>query len=124
MAADIYAQHTAAFSRVSAFVILKGSDRVATVAIKFPADGASRLYAYVHWIGVEMVRGHANGYGYDKRSAAVWSAAGRMTLDNLTNCPNGNRDAAEAFRAALTSNDGWDWTRKLEAAGFTVLQAV
>ena len=40
---DIYEQHDKAFSRVSAFVILDSKgERVATVAIKFPADGAGR----------------------------------------------------------------------------------
>ena len=69
---DIYDQHAKAFAAVQAFVILDTSgERVATVALKFPRDGAGRLYAYVHLIGVEMVRAHAGGYGYDKRSAAV-----------------------------------------------------
>src|SRR4051812_8286161 len=79
--ADIYDQHKAAFANVSAFVVLKDGERVATVAIKFPRDGAGRLYAYVHWIGLEMVRGSATGYGYDKRSAAVSSAAGKLAAD-------------------------------------------
>lgn len=71
----VYEQHDAAFKQVSAFVITDSKgERVATIAFKFPKDGAGRLYAYVHWIGVPMVRGHANGYGYDKKSAAVESA--------------------------------------------------
>lgn len=54
---DIYDLHSKAFARVSAYVVLdKSGERVATVAFKFPADGAGRLYAYVHWIGVPMVR--------------------------------------------------------------------
>lgn len=72
---DIYDQHRAAFANVSAYVILRGGERVATIAFKFPRDGAGRLYAYVHWIGVPMVRGFAAGGGYDKRSAAVADAA-------------------------------------------------
>lgn len=71
---NIYDQHNSAFRQVQAYVILKGSERVATIAFKFPHDGAGRLYAYVHWLGAPMVRGYANGYGYDKRSAAVESA--------------------------------------------------
>src|SRR3546814_2190612 len=67
----IYDQHDKAFARVSAYVVTKDGAHVANVSIKFPADGAGRLYAYVHWIGLEMVRDHANGYGYDKRTAAV-----------------------------------------------------
>ena len=60
---DIYEQHKAAFSNVSAFVIVKGGERVATIAFKFPRDGAGRLFAYVHWLGEEMIRGYASGGG-------------------------------------------------------------
>ena len=117
---DIYTQHAAAFARVSAFVILdpRNGERVATVAIKFPADGAGRLYAYVHWLGVEMKRGHANGYGYDKRSAAVANAARKIEwpIDMGSN--------SDAFAAAAMADAGDDWIRAVEKAGFRVLQAV
>lgn len=120
---DIYAQHQSAFNRVSAFVILNGSDRVATVAIKFPADGAGRLYAYVHWFGAAMVRGFANGYGYDKRSAAVASAIAKIACPGIGDSTYAARLAFDAFVSAF-AQDGQDWTRALEQAGFTVLQAV
>ena len=115
---SIYDQHDAAFANVSAFVILKGAERVATVAIKFPKDGAGRLYAYVHWIGTEMVRGMAGGYGYDKRTAAVSNAAEKLDV------PVEHKSAHADFAVSLRDPDGRDWTRKLEDAGFTVLQAV
>jgi len=136
---NIYDQHRAAFSRVSAFVILKDGERVATVAIKFPADGASRLYAYTHVFGVEMTRAYAGGYGYDKRSAAVASAFSRVDAGkgmDLETLPEANRAEyaalhaetaamAAAWRALAPELDkGDDWTRALEKAGFTVLQAV
>ena len=76
---SIYEQHAASFANVAAYVILCDGERVATIAFKFPRDGAGRLYAYVHWIGAEMVRGSANGYGYDKRSAACAAAVARNT---------------------------------------------
>jgi hypothetical protein len=119
---NIYNQHAASFRQVSAFVILKGADRVATVAIKFPADGAGRLTAYVHWIGVEMVRGFASGYGYDKRSAACANAAKRIP-DDVTGRA-GDAESRQAFIDALGDDNGHDWTRRLESAGFTVIQAV
>lgn len=123
----IYDQHAAAFRNVSAFIIAKDGERVATVAIKFPKDGAGRLYAYVHWIGVPMVRGSANGYGYDKRSAAVASAIPSMQM--LHGVPGRMFTEAEcanqqAFIDAARANTGQDWTRALEAEGFTVWQAV
>lgn len=118
---DIYDQHQAAFSQVSAYVIMKNGEKVATVALKFPRDGAGRLWAYVHWIGTEMVRGYAGGYGYDKRSAAVASAARKMANgdqheNRLTDWLN--------FRDAIAADRGQTWDSALRDAGFTVLQAV
>jgi hypothetical protein len=72
---DIYEQHRKAFENVAAYVIAKDGEQVATVAFKYPRDGAGRLYAYVHWLGLPMVRGYANGMVYDKGSAAVCSAS-------------------------------------------------
>jgi hypothetical protein len=130
MTTNIYDQHRAAFAQVSAYVILWEGARVATVAIKYPRDGAGRLYAYVHWLGEPMVRGWASGYGYDKRSAACASAARRLSLPQ-GQWPDGSPHytAAQiadfnAFRAALAKDDGQGWTRNIESAGFVVYQAV
>lgn len=128
MTADIYDQHDAAFSRVSAYVIAKDGKRVATIAFKRPADGVGRLYAYVQWLGEPMVRGHAVGYGYDKRSAAAADAARRLTdpskpEDSRTWLPS-NAEHWRAFRDALAKDGGPTWDHELECAGFTVWQAV
>lgn len=114
---DIYKQHESAFARVSAFVILKDGERVATIALKFPADGSGRLYAYVHWIGLEMVRGFAPGGGYDKRSAAIASAARKMPVGL-------EMSAQRGFVHALSEDGCSTWDGQLRDAGFTVLQAV
>jgi hypothetical protein len=123
---SIYDQHDKAFQYVSAYVILNSAnERVATVSFKHPSDGAGRLYAYVHWIGVEMVRGHASGYGYDKRSAACSVASRQIAIGNLTGAAWVNsRHEATAFVEALADDGGWSWDRQLEARGFKVLQAV
>ncbi|WP_426050363.1 hypothetical protein [Brevundimonas sp. SL161] len=126
---NVYDQHQSAFARVSAFVILKDDERVATVALKFPADGAGRLWAYVHLIGVEMVRAHADGFGYDKRSAAVSAAIAKIPApsDDKGRNPewlakmNANR-AALIIAAATMESHGHE--SALRSAGFTVLQAV
>lgn len=111
---SIYDLHRAAFARVSAYVIVNhAGDRVATIAFKFPADGAGRLWAYVHYIGAPMVRGYAGGFGYDKRSAACAAAA--LKLD---------AGVAPEFVAALAKDDGHDWDYQLRQAGYTVMQAV
>lgn len=113
---DIYDQHAAAFARVSAYVVLHNGERVATIAFKYPADGAGRLYAYVHWLGTPMVRGHASGGGYDKHTAACASAAKRMGAEHGT--------PESMFRVVLAKDTGFAWDRQLRDAGFTVLQAV
>jgi len=125
----IYDQHDAAFQNVSAYVVMRGADRVATIAFKFPRDGAGRLYSYVHWIGLEMVRGRASGYGYDKRSAAC-SVAAKNLLATFQ-APRKARERALAldagfkeFTAALATDGGKIWDSELRDAGFTVWQAV
>ena len=123
---DIYDQHKAAFANVSAYVVAKDGERVATIAFKFSKDGAGRLYAYVHWLGIPMARGFAGGYGYDKRSAAVANAVKKLgPAQAAAALPNARELAARAaFASALTANDSGYFDRKLELAGFTVWQAV
>lgn len=122
----IYDQHDKAFANVSAFVILKDGERVATVAFKFPRDGAGRLYCYLHVIGLPMVRGQAGGYGYDKKSAAFRDAAEKQAKVKLGSWQTSDYSVeyaiAEAFYSCL--NDGHDWNDDLRKAGYTVLQAV
>lgn len=127
MTTKIYDQHEAAFNHVSAFVIAKeDGERVATIAFKFPRDGAGRLYVYVQWFGVEMVRGHAGGYGYDKRSAACSVAAKKLHKVRAAATPDGGERpiTGDAFIAALIPDHGQDWDRRLRDAGFEVWQAV
>jgi hypothetical protein len=134
MKKDIYRQHEAAFGNVTAYVIMREGERVATVALKFPKDGAGRLWAYVHFLGVPMVRDYAGGYGYDKRSAAVTHATGKIKQEPLGEYTTGQDWAEKAhiaekerlqhFTTALSDIGGKDWTDSLRDAGYTVLQAV
>jgi hypothetical protein len=121
--ADVYDQHRASFPQVSAYVIMYGTRQVGTIAFKFPRDGAGRLYAYVHWFGVHMVRGYAGGYGYDKKSAACASATRRMPA-NLQTDYEDLAQIYEAFRRDLGDDNGHSWDARLRSLGFTVLQAV
>ena len=122
---NIYDKHRAAFSQVSAYVILHNGERVATIAFKFPRDGASRLYAYVHYIGLTMARGFAGGGGYDKRSASASAAARNIPDTRPKHWTPEKADNAQAFLHALAhGDDGHGWEENLRKAGFTVLQAV
>lgn len=118
----VYDKHRTAFALVEGHVILRDGQKVATIAFKFPRDGAGRLQAFVHWVGLGMFRGTAGGYGYDKRSAACARASEALALAV-------SRDVmedpwADAFVAALGHDDGHGWDWHLRAAGFDVLQAI
>lgn len=119
---DTYDMHHKAFANVAAYVITHRGKRVATIAFKFPKDGAGRLWTYVHWIGLEMVRGHAGGFGYDKRSAACANAMRNMPL--VTDSRDGPSLPLPAFIAALAKDGGQTWDAALRIAGFDVWQAV
>ena len=128
----IYDQHEKAFANVSAFVVLGDEpdamgkpNRVATIAFRFPRDGAGRLYAYVHFFGIEMVRGFAAGGGYDKKTAACASAVSRLRDGLAINHWEQHEIVQyDKFRAALARDGGNSWDGALRDAGFTVLQAV
>ena len=120
LAADIYEQHRAAFSRVSAYVVTKAGERIASVAFKFPADGAGRLYCYFHIFGARMVRGFAGGYGYDKKSAAAESAVSRIADADY---PEASAHVA-VIKNCLATDSGYDWDRRVRDAGYDVWQAV
>jgi hypothetical protein len=127
MTTNIYDRHKAAFQNVSAYVIALNGDRVALIAFKYPRDGASRLYAYVHWIGVPMVRGFAGGGGYDKHSAAVADAVRKAIEAHKDDAPVEATDELRAratFFRTLRDDGGEHWHRRLRDAGFEVWQAV
>ena len=123
MTTSIYDQHRAAFDAVSAYIVLKDGKRVASVAFRFPRDGAGRLYCYFHVFGMPMTRGFAAGGGYDKRSAACESAVERIVPPEG---PEWVEDAAHAItiKTALKGDSGHGWDRRLQDAGFDVWQAV
>lgn len=104
----IYDLHDKAFASVSSYAVLKDGKFVASVAFKYPRDGAGRLWAYVHLIGDTMVRGYASGGGYDKHSAACQSA--------VKGCEE------NGFYRALSLDNGYSWNDNLRTAGFEVCQ--
>lgn len=125
---NVYDQHQQHTRRTGAAAILHNGQHVANITIAFPADEAGRLYAYVHWIGTQMVRGSANGYGYDKRTAAVASAA-KKYLETWNKVPSGfdmasirDNTAQCMFWEAIKVDQGQEWHDRLRDAGFQVCQ--
>lgn len=130
MPANVYDQHRASFAQVSAYVIVRNGERFATIALKYPKDGAGRLLSYVHFLGEPMVRGFAGGYGYDKASASLANAARKLALpDGCYQDGTPYYTPAQAadfalFRDTLSRDDGKDWQARLRDAGFKVWLAV
>lgn len=124
MATNIYDQHRKAFHSVSAYVVMRGNERVANIAFRYPNDGAGRLWVYVHYHGTPMVRGYASGGGYDKHSAACASAAEKIDTSNAPTDQYGDKSAILRFIEVLKDDNGYHWDTRLHGAGFDVLQAV
>ena len=116
---NIYEQHDRAFASVSAYVIAKDGAKIGSVSFKC---GASRVTAFVHFLGLEMVKGHADGGGYDKNSVAAARAVAKINLEVKPH--DENRDNLFRFVGALERDGGHSWERCLADAGFTVWQAV
>lgn len=107
---NIYEQH---FERTKAFAVLENGKHFANVTIRCPRDGAGRLYAYLHVIGAEMQRGVAGGYGYDKASAAIASAASKIDVKKSSEI--------DLFVETLKDAHGGSWDKALSHAGFEVI---
>jgi len=118
MCNSIYDQHDKYFRDVCAYAVIHDGEPVARISVRFPRDGAGRLYAYAHWLGRQMVRGSASGGGYDKTGAALHDAARRR--EQVAN--EGGRETA--FWQAIGTDSGFHFQRRLEDAGFRVLQTL
>lgn len=122
MTKSIYDQHRAAFANVSAFIVAQYGERVATVAFKYPKDGAGRLWCYLHIIGLPMVRGYANGYGYDKHRAAFDNALSKpVKLEKWQEPENYTDEIAfyEALQTESRKDSGRDWQAVVRACDST-----
>jgi hypothetical protein len=115
MAANIYDQHQKAFAAVSAYVVARNGERVATVAFKH----GNRCSCFLHVTGTPMSKGWADGGGYDKASAAVYSAAQRIDRNAYPEHLAIVDEIAGALKDA-----GRSWDGDLRAAGFDIWQAV
>jgi hypothetical protein len=112
---DIYAQHATAFQNVSAYIVARKGERIASVAFKHGA----RCTCYFHVIGTPMAKGWAGGGGYDKASAAAHAAVHSIDRDAYP-----EHLALVDEIAAAIKDEGNSWERDLRDAGFDVWQAV
>lgn len=61
---------------------LKEGQIIGKVVFKYPKNGYNILYAYVHIFGLEMTRGQASGYGYDKHRPTIQNALKATQIPN------------------------------------------
>lgn len=121
---DVYTKHDKAFLQVQSFAILKDGKPVGTLAYKFPKDGAGRLTCFMHFHGYPMVIGFAGGYGYDKKGAALESAASNKEL-TIANEYTG-KTALDEFPTIkdLQNIGGSDIQGAFKKAGFVLFQTI
>lgn len=86
MTTSVYDKHAKHFAQVSAYVIIDSEgDQKGIMTVKYPKDGAGKLYLYLHLRGSEMVQVSVSGCGFDKLSVAVQKAADAYVKQNLGN---------------------------------------
>ena len=119
-----YAAFDKATGYMTALAIVKNGKSIGRIVIKPGRDGASRLTAYAQVWGRPMVKGHATGYGYDKRGAALSNAL--MALSTFDDTQD-----IDAFEASLrlriigSDYDQFDTiTRAIEQAGYQLMRAL
>lgn len=117
---DIYSKFDAATREVTAQALLFNGQPVGRIVIKY----GNAATAFVQIWGAPMATARATGYGYDKASAAVMDAIGK-----LAETPD-ERDAiaCQAFerikRIASDWKGGTRYASALEAAGFTIANVI
>ena len=120
-----------AFKSVSAYVVMDQDTMqpIAKIALKFPSDGAGRVNAYTHLIGMEVQHGYAGGYGYDKRTASIIGAVSNCNDIWAQQIKSGHvslTSVQQNFINLLLSDDAQGgWLEVINRDnGFIVIQAV
>lgn len=122
---NIYDQFDAAFRKVAAYCFVHPeTQQQINVCFKYPADGAGRLYCYVHFVHAEMVRGFAGGYGYDKTSAAFINAVNKIEQLSATGSADFeyrlkmNTEISRIQQVIGKYYNGQEWDRLLHDLGY------
>jgi hypothetical protein len=116
-----------AFKSVSAFIVLDQDTMqpLAKIALKFPSDGAGRVNAYIHIIGMEVQHGYAGGYGYDKRTASIIDCICKMFSTIKLQDQNINSKQKQFIELLLSDKAQGGWQEVINNNnGFVVIQAV
>lgn len=137
----IYDQHGAAFRDVSAWVVVKDGERVATISTKTTGHNNPNgvtVTAFVHVFGGQMVKGSTGpGGGYDMQSAAILDACRKIDPASYIYSPTelaehklarqplefiACQGHAERIRGVMDCSQDIPW--QLRDMGYQVFQAV
>ena len=116
-----------AFNLVSAYIVLDQDTMqpIAKIALKYPKDGAGRVKAYIHLIGMEVQHGYAGGYGYDKRTASIIDCIRKMFNTVKLQDQNINSKQKRFIELLLSDDAQGGWQEVINHNnGFIVIQAV
>ena len=81
MKKTVHQHFNTAFGDVGAYLISESNGTICgTVCVKYPKDGAGRVWVYLTIPGGHRVRASADGYGYDKVSAAFRRAVEELRV--------------------------------------------
>ena len=119
MSKSIYEAFDATTRNLSAYAIFGGANSVGRVIFTRARSGC-RTTCWLQIWGAPMVKGIANGGGYDKDSAAFIHAADKLRIER-----DDDAKAAEylsAFSGVL--DNGRRWKDQLEEVGYTVQHVI
>lgn len=118
----VYDKHAKHFALVSAYVIIDNEgNQKGTMSVKYPKDGAGKLYLYLHLQGSTMVQVNVSGCGFDKLSVAVQKAADTYVKQNLGNDKLNVQDLDFLQALCIVNHDFSVWNKYGE---YRFLQAV
>lgn len=118
----------------SAWLVLRNGDVVAKIVTHYGgrrSPNGLTVRAFVHVLGLPMVRGIARGGGYDMRTAAIASACQHIQDAKLKHLPTTQgedmyklalNEQAAKFRALV--DQGHDIPHQLRAMGYQVEQVM
>lgn len=115
---QIYERFDAATRNITAQALLFDGKPVGRIVIKHGAAAT----AYVQMWGASMASARATGYGYDKASAAVMSALGRIPAEQMDS--ETARLVSLVYEVARQWDGGTRYANALEQAGFTVCNVI
>lgn len=111
---------------LTVYSVSKDGEPIARIVVKYGGRSSPHgltVRAFVHVLGLPMVRGMARGGGYDMKTAAIADAMKHLTYNRRSDSyESAIADTCQAFRAL--SDGGYDIPHQLRELGFHVAEVV